>query len=196
MHCKKVKTKSGQVRWECIADGPPNPATGKRKQIKRRGNTQREAKKRVEQALRLLEEDKIDESIGKKVTFEMAAQHWLEVYTLTGVKRSTVRIREKEVKILNRYIAKTPIANVSHLQYQRILNEIAPDYARTSVQGVNTTAGMIFRQAIKDRIIKENPAEGVVIPKKRRTVEEIETDQIEEEYLEREEVEQFFKGST
>lgn len=194
MHCRKIKTKNGEPRWECFGDGPPDPATGKRRLIKRRAKTQREAKKRVEQAIRLLEEDNIDESMGKKVTFEMAASHWLEVYKLTGVKKSTVRIREKEIKILNNHLAKTPIGKLTHVQYQKVLNNIAPNYARTTVQGVNTTAGMIFRQAIKDNLIKKNPADGVIVPKKRRTVEEIENDPLEEKYLEREELEVFLQA--
>lgn len=132
--------------------------------------------------------------MGKKITFEMAAKHWLEVYTLTGVKRSTIRIREKEIKILKKHIAKTPIAHVTHAQYQRLLNDIAPNYARTTVQGVNTTAGMIFRQAIKDKLIKDNPQNGVVVPKKRKTVEEIEKDPIETKYLERKELDDFLKA--
>lgn len=190
MHCRKVKLKSG-IRWECFADGPPDPVTGKRRQIKRRGKTQREAKKRVEQAIRYLEEDQIDESLAKKITFETAAAHWLEVYKLTGVKPSTVRIREKEVKILNRHFAKMPIGKLNHTKYQSFINKIAPHYARTTVQGINTTAGMIFRQAIKDRIIKHNPQTDVVIPKKAKTVEELESDPIEEKYLERWELEEF-----
>lgn len=193
LYCRKVETKSG-IRWQCTGEGPPDPVTGKRKQIIRRGKTQKEAKKRVEQAIRSLEEDKIDLSVGKKVTFEMAANHWLEVYSLTGVKKSTIRLRKKEMKILNGYLAKTPIANITHAQYQKVINEISHNYVRTTVQGVNTTAGMIFRQAIKDKVIKDNPQDGVVIPRKRKTVEEIETDQVEEKYLERHELEDFLKA--
>lgn len=191
MYCRKVKTKNGEVRWICTEEGPRDPATGKRRQVQRRGKTQKEAKKRVEQAIRSLTEDKIDQAVGKKVTFEMAANHWLEVYSLTGVKSSTIRLRKKEMKILNRYLAKSPIADITHAQYQRVINDIAPDYARTTVQGVNTCAGMIFRQAIKDKLIKDNPQDGVVIPKRRKTIEEIETDPVEEKYLEREEIEDF-----
>lgn len=194
MQCKEFKTETGQKRWMCVGDGPRDPATGKRKQIRRRGKTQKEAKKRVESAIRALEEDMIDESLGKKVTFDMAAAHWLEVYKLTGVKSSTIRIREKEINILNRFIAKSPMAKITHAQYQRLLNEIAPNYARTTVQGVNTTAGMIFRQAIKDKLIKNNPQDGVVVPKKRKTVEEIESDPLVEKYLEREELDEFLKA--
>ncbi|MEF2293095.1 tyrosine-type recombinase/integrase [Virgibacillus dokdonensis] len=194
MHCYQTKTKSGQLRWVCMEDASRDPATGKRRQIVRRGKTQKEAKKRVLDAIRSLEEDNIDQSMGKKITFEMVAKHWLEVYTLTGVKRSTIRIREKEIKILKKHIAKTPIAHVTHAQYQRLLNDIAPNYARTTVQGVNTTAGMIFRQAIKDKLIKDNPQNGVVVPKKRKTVEEIEKDSIETKYLERKELDDFLKA--
>lgn len=191
MYCKQFKTDSGQVRWYCVEDGPRDPATGKRRQIKRRGKTQKEAKKRVLDAIRSLKEHQIDESVSKKIPFEVVANRWLEVYALTGVKRGTVRVREKEVKILNKHMAKTPIGNITYSFYQNFINEIAPNYARTTVQGINTTAGMIFRHAIKDKLIKEDPRADVIIPKRRRTVEEIETDPIEEKYLEREELEQF-----
>ncbi|MCR6097770.1 site-specific integrase [Salipaludibacillus agaradhaerens] len=193
MYCKKVQTKSGD-KWECVADGPKNPATGKRKQVTRRAKTQKEAKKRLESALRSLGEYQIDEQLGKKITFESVAEHWIKVYSLTGVKKSTVRVREKEIKILNRHIAKTPVAMITHSQYQKSLHDIAPDYARTTVQGVNTTAGMIFRHAIKDKLIRDNPTNGAIVPKKRRTVEEIENNDIEEKYLESAEVDEFLQA--
>lgn len=191
VHCEKVELKSGKISWECVEDAPRDPATGKRRQITRRGPTKREAKKRVEKAIRSLLEDGIDQKLSDNTTFETAAMNWLEVYSLTGVKRSTVRIREKEIKILLRYIAKTPISQVTHRMYQKILNDLAPDYARTSIQGVNTTAGMIFRNAIKNKLIKEDPSIGVVVPKKQRTVEDIENERVEEKYLERSELEVF-----
>lgn len=191
MHCDKVTLKSGQVRWICMADGPQDPATGRRRQINRRGKTQKEAKKRVQGALNSFEEHGIDQRIGKNMTFDNLAAEWMETYTLTGVKRSTIRIREKEINILNRYMAKTPIANASHSMYQRILNDLSKQYARTTVQGVNITAGMIFRYAIRDKMIKDNPTVGVIVPKKRKTVDEIKEDPIEELYLEHEELEEF-----
>ncbi|GAB3047106.1 tyrosine-type recombinase/integrase [Virgibacillus ainsalahensis] len=139
MYCQKFKTKSGQVRWECIADGERDSATGSRKQIKRRAKTQREAKERVQKAVRSTQEDKIDENSGKRITFDQVASAWLEVYKQTGVKRSTLRIREKEVAILNRYMAKSPIGKITYSMYQKFINDISPNYARTTVQGVNTS---------------------------------------------------------
>ncbi|QAS52423.1 tyrosine-type recombinase/integrase [Halobacillus litoralis] len=194
MKCKKVELKTGKISWECVDDAPRDPATGKRRQITRRGSTKREARARVEKAIRSLMEDGIDEKVSGNTTFETAALNWLEVYSLTGVKRSTIRIREKEIKILLRYIAKTPISQVTHNMYQKILNDLAPDYARTSIQGVNTTAGMIFKHAIKNKLIKDDPSIGVVVPKKQRTVEDIENEKVEEKYLERSELELFLSA--
>jgi integrase len=190
MYCKKVQTKSGE-RWQCIAEGPKDPATGKRKQIRRQGKSLNETKRRVRQVIQQLEHHEINEQLGNRVSFKVVAERWLEVYEMTGVKRSTVRVREKEIKILNKHMAMTPIGKISPSQYQHFINSIAPDYARTTVQGVNTTARMIFKHAIKDRILKSNPTDDVIIPKKRKTVEQIENDEIEEKYLESDELNEF-----
>src|SRR5690625_4717105 len=121
MYYEKIKLKSGSTRWIGIADGPRNPATGKRRQIKRRGKTKKEARQRVENAIRALQEDGIDESMSKTITFEEVAKHWLQVYAASGVKRGSIRIREKEINILNRYFAKAPIIEISHHMYQQML---------------------------------------------------------------------------
>ncbi len=124
--------------------------------------------------------------------FDKVAIDWLEQYSLTGKKRSTIRIREKEIKILNRYIAKVNIDKISHKMYQKILKDLTDkDYARTTISGVHTTAGMIFKYAIKEKLIKESPSIGAVVPQKRLTVEEIENSDIEEKYLERGELTEF-----
>lgn len=39
----KVELEDGETRWEFIIDGPPDPVTGKRKQIRRRRKTRKEA---------------------------------------------------------------------------------------------------------------------------------------------------------
>lgn len=192
----EIILKSGEKRWECVTDGPSDPTTGRRKQIRRRGKTQKEAKNKVKTVLKSLEEDQIDPNAAKKITFEMAANRWIKLYEATGVKRSTVRIREKEIKSLNRHIGKTKVYKITHISYQNTITALAEEYERNTLLGINSCAGMIFKQLIKDKIIKDNPKNGVVIPKKRRTVEEIESDPIEEEYLDREEIEKFLKATT
>lgn len=192
MYYEKIKLKSGSTRWICIADGPRNPATGKRRQIKRRGKTKKEARQRVENAIRALQEDGIDESMSKTITFEEVAKHWLQVYAASGVKRGSIRIREKEINILNRYFAKAPIIEISHHMYQQMLLNLDKEgYAHNTISGVNTCANMIFKYAIRNKLIKYNPREDAIVPKKSITVEDLEKDSIDETYFERDELEKF-----
>lgn len=58
------------------------------------------------------------------MTFEIIALKWIEVYPATGVKRGSVRIREKESNLLNRYFAKSPIASITHYMYQNMLIDL------------------------------------------------------------------------
>ncbi|RKD22588.1 integrase [Ammoniphilus oxalaticus] len=191
MFCEKITLKSGQTRWVCVADGPPDSATGRRNQIRRRGKTRREAMNKVNEVIRGFEIDGIDQRVGKNISFDSLAAEWISTYALTGVKRNTVRIREKEINILNRHIANMPISDISHSMYQRLVNELSAQYARTTVQGVNTTAGMIFKYAVRDKLVKDDPTAGVIVPRKKRTVEEIESDPIEERYLDTNELNDF-----
>lgn len=192
MYCERITLKNGQTRWRCIADGPRNVATGKRRQIERRGKTKKEARQRVEDAIRKLEEDGIDESVSATMKFETVAERWLEVYAASGVKRGSVRIREKEVNILNRYFAKAPIIEITHHMYQQMLLDLDKQgYAHTTISGVNTCANMIFNYAIRNKLIRDNPRDGAVVPKKAITVEDLEKDSIEETYFESEELNTF-----
>lgn len=199
MHCRKVKTKSGEV-WACMEDGPRDPITGKRKQIERRGRTQAIAKKRVEDAIRKLEEDGFNEKSVASITFSKVAEKWLAVYKSTsGNKRGTIRLRRDEIKVLNKYFKDTPITSITHFIYQNILIEMSKNgnngkpYSHSTITGVNTCAKMIFKYAKRNKLMKENPTEDVVIPKKAMTVDELENQSIEDEFFEKEELDLFLK---
>ncbi|WP_172369617.1 tyrosine-type recombinase/integrase [Sporosarcina jiandibaonis] len=188
MICKQLKNGS----WECVADGPRDPVTNKRNQIRRRGRTQSIAKTRVTEEINRQKEYGIDGKKVKKMTFEKTAWQWLSVYRRGKRKKGTVRIREKEIKVLLRYISKINIADVTPNMHQKILNDLDDKgYAKSTIEGVHTTAGMIYKYAIKEKLIKFNPAAGAVIPKKLLTVEEIENTTIDDEYLEYNELEEF-----
>lgn len=180
MHCEEIKLKSGKKRWVCVADAPPDPVTGKRRQITRRAKTKKEASKRVEKAIESLEEYGVDQRVSQTKTFDKVAAAWLKTYALTGVKRRTVVLREDEIELLNKHMAKSPIGSISHSQYQDIIITLSEEYARTTIQGVHVTAGMIFRYAIRNKWLKDNPTVDVTIPKKRKTVEEIESEPLDQ----------------
>ncbi|WP_307894015.1 tyrosine-type recombinase/integrase [Bacillus swezeyi] len=180
-------------KWLAVGDGPKHPVTGKRRQISRRGKTKKEAEKKVLDAIAALKEDGIDESVVKKMTFEKLAAEWIHDYALTlGNKKNTIRIRKQEINILNKFIAKKNITEITTRKYQKILNDlIEQGYARNTVKGVHVTAGLIFKYAIRVNLLKDSPVSGATVPKKRLTVEEIENNKIEEKYLEKEEIEEF-----
>src|SRR5699024_7705694 len=193
MYCKKVKVKSGLV-WECVEDGPTNPATGKRRQIKRRGKTRIEAKQRVEEILTSLQDDGIDYRLSNVMTFERVATTWLEVYAATGVKRGSIRIREKEINLLNEYLARAPITDITHYMYQNLLIDLDKrSYARTTISAINTYANMIFKYAKRNKLIKENHREDAIVPKRKVSIKDLEENKnsIRGSYFESEELDEF-----
>src|SRR5699024_8073674 len=191
VHCRKVKSKSGYA-WECYGDAPKDPRTGKRKLIKRRAKTQKEAKERLEKAIEKLHQQIYPEFLNEKISFGQLSKKWLDVYAATGVKRGSVRIREKEVNILNNHFQYLLVTEITHHMYQNMLIELDKNgYARNTISGVNTCANMIFKYAIKNKLIDENPREDAFIPKKAVTVKQLEERTIEETYFEKDELSTF-----
>lgn len=194
MEIYQVTLKSGAKRWEGFEEGPKHPITGKRQQIRRRGSTKREVKNKIEKAIQKLKDGEIDDRMAKKVTFDNLAKDWLDLYSLGGVKQSTIDIRKKDIKALNKHFEDIPVVNITHRQYQNFIKDISNRLARSSVLRINSTAGQIFVHGIKEGVLKINPQDGVIIPKKSRTVEQIESDPIQQKYLEHEELEEFFNA--
>lgn len=201
MHCDKIKLKSGQTRWICIADAPSHPLTGKRRQIERRGKTKKEAMQKVNDVIDTLVEDQFDKKASAAIKFRKVAKKWISVYEVTaGVKRGTVRIREDEIKVLNRYFGDAPITSITHVIYQDFLIQLSVDgykgkpYSESAIRGINTCAKMIFKFAKKNKLIEENPTEDVEIPKKPKTIEELENQSIKDEFFEKHELELFLKA--
>jgi integrase len=192
----KAKNKQG-YKWVCVKDGPPDPVTGKRNQVPRRGDTKKEAEARVDEAIRKLTEHGVDVKKIKNLPFEKVAWEWLDVYSRAKKKRkkATVRVREKEIKIILKYYAKVNIDKVTSRMHQKMLNDLDDkEYATTTIEGVHVTANMIFKYALKEKMRLDNPCVGSVIPEKPLTVEEIENNSIEEKYLERKELYEFLNA--
>lgn len=169
--------------------------TWKRKQIPRRGDTQKETLARAQRVLDDLVKHGVDAKKVKKLPFEEVAWDWLKTYSKGEVKESTVRVRSKEIKILVRYIPKVNIDKITHKQYQNKLNDLDDKkYARTTIEGVHVTANMIMKYAIKNKMRLDNPCTGAVIPAKMLTVEEIENTTIEDEFLEKPEITEFLQA--
>lgn len=205
---KKIPANNKQgYKWRLVIEGPPDPITGERKQISRVRDTQAEAKAACQEEYNRLAAG-MDTKKAKATTFHDAAFEWMETYTKRGVKKATIRVREKEIKIISGYMGMSMIGSITRKQYQKMINTldtvgyrikdkespgqfINKPYAKTTIEGVHTTAGMIFRWAVSEGLRKDDPTEGSYIPKRALTVEEIEDENLEESYLERHELEEF-----
>ncbi|HBU81712.1 MAG TPA: site-specific integrase [Paenibacillus sp.] len=189
----KIKANNKQgYKWICTLEGPTDPVTGKRKQIPRRGDTQKEAFAKAQKALDELTEHNLDSRSLSKLSFEEVAQDWLKYYSKTNVKNRTIRTRFQEIKILLKYYGKVSINKVTFKLHQDMLYDLDDKgYSSSTIKGVNVTANMIMKYAMKHKWRLDNPFLEATIPSKPLTVEEIENDPIIEKILEKDELAEF-----
>ena len=189
MHCKElVKGK----KWVCVADGPRDPVSGQRKQISRRGKTKSEAKKKVDEAIQQLTHSGVDVKLAQKMKFHELADTWLEEYVLTGAKNSSVSSREWHISLLNQRFGRMRLSDITLKVYQNALNDMfKKDFAISSLRNTHAAATMIFSHAVRHKILQSNPVKGAYIPKKIKTIEEIENNEVLERFFERSELEEF-----
>lgn len=191
----KVPAKNKQgYKWVCVLEGPPDPVTGERRQVSRRGNSKGEAEQRAQEAVDAMNSG-LDLKKAKKTTFKDAAYEWLDTYSRSEVKKSTIRLRSKTLLVLLKHMSQINIDRVTHNQYQKILNSLFDEgYSQSYIRSIHIEANMIFEWAILNNLTKFNPCKGAKIPKKRLTVEDIERDEIGEKYLESEELREFLEA--
>lgn len=192
---KKIPAKNKQgYKWICTLEGPPDPVTGKRRQVPRRGDTQKEA---LERAQKVVDEmnSGLDLKKAKKTTFMDAAYEWLDVYSRSGVANSTIRQRSKIILVLLRHMSQINVDLITHIQYQKVLHSLFDEgYSQSYLHSIHVVANMIFEWAILNNLAKINPCKGAKTPKRRLTVEDIERDVIGEKYLESEELREFLEA--
>src|SRR5699024_3819768 len=136
----------------------------------------------------------VNSKVNKNVTFEQVAWEWFEVYALTGVKNSTIRNRRSSIRVLLKYIAKSNIASIDTRQLQMIFVDLFNENkSKSLMSNARVTANFIFKYAVEHKLRTDNPLNGVIIPKKQLTVEEIESDTVKEKYFERYELEEFLQ---
>lgn len=193
----KVTSNNKQgYKWVCVGDAPPDPYTGKRKQISRRADTKKEAEKRVNKVISDLTSYGIDAQKNKKLTFEMVANEWLSIYSKGKIKQRTIDQRASTIISICKYLGQLKIDRITHKQYQNMLNDYdSKRYSTSAIITLNSVANMIFKYAIKNKLRLDNPCFGAVIPKKTRTVEEIENDVIAEKYFEKNELIEFLEAT-
>ncbi|WP_153124604.1 site-specific integrase [Peribacillus tepidiphilus] len=190
---QKYDTKKGE-RWMFVIENGIDPQTGARQRIVRRGFKK---KKDAQDAATELEYQlgKRKMNLKNDITFEEMADEWLEIYSETKVKISTIRVRKHEIGHLNSYFAKYKIKDITKRMYQNALNDLKKNkkLAHNTISGIHSTGKMIFKRAMEQDLLLVDPTEYAYIPGDKTTVEEIENTSIEDKYLEKHELNLFLE---
>ena len=188
---KDAKKCTCGATWSYILDIGIDPETGKRKQKKKGGFKTKKAAT-LAAAIVMQELDQGTFVQESDITFEKFGEEWLVRYAKGTVKESTVRVRKHEIGRLLTYLAQIKIKNITRKRYQDALNELKEQgLARTTIEGIHVTGRMIFKNAIKDELIKKDPSEYAIVPRTVKTVEELEAEDEIVKYLEKDELSVF-----
>lgn len=189
MKCRKLPN----GKWECYAEGPRDPITNKRNAIRKQSAKKTVAQRKVQEALEALQSG-IDGRKAHALSFHEVATDWLQVYSMTGVKKSTLRSRQSSLKTLAPYLSDLAIGRITHQVIQDMLTDLyKKGVSKSTLDHAKVTANFVFKHAQKQSLRMDNPVDHTVIPKKRQTVDEIERTEIEEKYFDRQELESFLK---
>lgn len=191
---KITKNKNG--KYQFVVDLGRDPATGKRRQVRRSGfNTKREA----EDELRHLQNEAEKGTIIKKrqaaVTFEKFAQDWLEWYATTaGVKESTIINRQRFLTSANKLIGAVKIRDINKKMYDHFLISLNEKYKPSTIDRIHSTVSMVLDYAVANDYLAANPAKTAKKPKTATRLEDIAGD-IEEQYLTRTEADHLLQAA-
>ncbi len=190
----KYQTKSG-TKWLFKIETGIDPLTGRRKNTTRRGfKTKREAQ---EAAYELELEFKQRGNIFKEkdLTFKEFSEEWLEIYeNERAVKPGTLRIRKHEINNLLKCFNQIPMKDINLSLFQRSINKLKRNFSESTLEGIYSTATMMFEKAVELEIIKENPTIHSYFPRYRKSIEEIESEDSIPNYMEKEEVALFLRA--
>jgi integrase len=185
--CNKKRCTCGST-WSFIIHIGRDPSTGRRKQKTKGGfRTKQEAEAAAAELIYEINQGTYIQEMN--VVFKDFASEWLLMYSeKNSVKPGTIRIRQHEINKLLPYFSLLKLKDITDKKYQEALNDLKEKgYADNTLDGVHRTGRMIFKKAIEMRLIKNDPTEFAYLKKDRKTVEELEEQEIPK-YMEKEEL--------
>lgn len=160
----------------------------KQKVTKSGFRTKREAQLAANKIENSLDENTLIEEAN--ITFKQFANQWIDYYA-TQVKVSSVRARKIAMQHLITAWDSYPIKRITKHMYQQRIDELSHYYSINYIDSIHTTGNLIFTHAIRQDLIKMNPTDGFIMPRKQLTVEDIENEELNEKFLELEELNSF-----
>lgn len=168
-------------KWAYVVNNSNYMVTGGSAKLTKSGfRTKKEAQlaaNKVEEAL--AEGSFVQES---NITFGKFANDWVDYYA-TQAKISSVRARSIAMKHFVSAWGHLPLKKITKRMYQSKINDLNKDFSQNYIVSIHSTGNMIFKHAIRHDLIRINPTDGFVMPKKQVTVENIEDEDIQGKFL-------------
>lgn len=186
---KKYKTKNKGELWLFKIDVGKDPVTGERKTTTKRGfSTKGEARVAAAEI-----EREVNTGLytpDNNATFATFADEWLKEYG-KDAKISTLSLRERIVNtVLNRQFGAVKVKDITRKQYQDMLDKLGEAYADNTMSIIHSTGKLIFKKAMRDELIKRDPTALTKITRKKKTVEQLEEEELPK-FMEKEELGRF-----
>ncbi|GAA0496781.1 tyrosine-type recombinase/integrase [Salinibacillus aidingensis] len=182
--CKCDDMEVCTCKWTFVIDNGVHPETGKRRQ-KSKGNfnTKQEAQMA---AIAFLEGDQVEED---ETTFKDFTEEWLTHYIHRNApKPGTLDNRRYSIKKLMPYFAYLKLKDITDSMYQEALDDLKrKNLSRSTLEGIHTTGKMIFKYAMRKKLITENPTIYASIQKDEQKVIEDDEEELPN-YFEKEEL--------
>lgn len=185
MYCRTL----ANGKWSCTTDATPNPLTGQRRQVTRRGDTKKEAVRRAQ----LAADELSKERQTLKRTVQEVYDEWLNVYKET-VKASSVKTRIVASRpFINKHgkhlISKLQINDIQKFLIERRDTGISKHH----IAGTRTALNLMFEFALKNDYIEKNIVKDTVIPKANKKSQLLAN--AKKKYLEKDEIQNFLTGA-
>lgn len=176
-------------KWAYRAYVGTDPITGKIKQVGKSGFL---TKKDAQLAAAIVERqvhqgDYIEPS---ELTFDNLSKEWEKHYSVDA-KISSVRARRKALKHAINEFGDKAIQSITKHEYQSFIDKISDKFSVNYVSSIHTSTNMVFEYAQSVNLIKDIPSDKIKLPRKKKTIEDIENEKIQDKFFEKDELEEF-----
>ncbi|WP_077596024.1 tyrosine-type recombinase/integrase [Oceanobacillus kimchii] len=132
-----------------------------------------------------------------KITFNALCDDWEKHYISSmKAKESSLRARKIALTHIRNEFGDIAMQKISKKAYQDVLDKLANKFSTNYVSSIHSSANMVFSYAKENKLIKDILTNDIKLPKKKKTVSDLEKgDSIKEKFLEKEELEEFLTAA-
>lgn len=103
----------------------------------------------------------------QNITVDAWFHTWMNEYKRRQVKATTCRVYDTTYSVhIKPYIGGKKMKDVRPLHLQQILNAESEKMKQQTLSGIHIVMNMLFKQAYKNGIIRQNPAERTTLPQR------------------------------